>query len=285
MTVDADADVGAVGGSPDDGPADRVAPGAVSARGAGAELDLDPAAGPGTESAAGPATAPGRESAANPTTNPDADPNADSAAATVLVLLRHGESALTAQKRFSGSGGSDPSLSEHGRWQAGRAAAELAARGGVQAVVSSPLARCRQTAQAAADRLGLEVAVEPGLRETDFGAWEGLTFGEIRERFPSETDAWFASADAAPPGGESFAAVAGRVADARDRLLDRYRGRTVLVVSHVTPITTLVRLALGAPAEALFRMAVGPASLSEVAYYADGNASVRQLNSTAHLRP
>jgi len=230
---------------------------------------------------------PARDADADPDLDParDADEGADPDAATVLVLLRHGESTLTAQKRFSGSGGSDPALSEHGRWQAARAAAELVLRGGVQAVVSSPLARCRQTAQAAADRLGLDVTVEPGLRETDFGAWEGLTFGEIRERYPAEMDAWFASADAAPPGGESFAAVAARVAAARDGLLDRYRGRTVLVVSHVTPITTLVRLALDAPAEALFRLAVGPASLSEVAYYADGNASVRQLNSTAHLRP
>ncbi|SEN30524.1 probable phosphoglycerate mutase [Actinacidiphila rubida] len=207
------------------------------------------------------------------------------AAPTVLVLLRHGESELTAQKRFSGSGGSDPALSEHGRWQAGRAAAELAVRGGVQAVVSSPLARCRETAQAAADRLGLDVAVEPGLRETDFGAWEGLTFAEVRERHPAELDAWFASADAAPSGGESFTEVAARVAAARDALLAAHRGRTVLVVSHVTPITTLVRLALDAPAGSLFRMQVGPASLSEIAYYADGNASVRQLNADVHLRP
>jgi len=249
---------------------------------------LDAALGAGA-GAPGPALNPDRDRdpAANPDPARDADEGADPDpdAATVLVLLRHGESTLTAQKRFSGSGGSDPALSEHGRWQAARAAAELVLRGGVQAVVSSPLARCRQTAQAAADRLGLDVTVEPDLRETDFGAWEGLTFGEIRERYPAEMDAWFASADAAPPGGESFAAVAARVAAARDGLLDRYRGRTVLVVSHVTPITTLVRLALDAPAEALFRLAVGPASLSEVAYYADGNASVRQLNSTAHLRP
>lgn len=207
-----------------------------------------------------------------------------SAATTVLVLLRHGESALTAQKRFSGSGGSDPALSEHGRLQAAQAAGELALRGGVQAVVSSPLARCRETAQAAADRLGLDVTVEPGLRETDFGAWEGLTFGEVRERYPAEIAAWFASAEAAPPGGESFVEVAARVAAARDALLEAHRGRTVLVVSHVTPITTLVRLALDAPAASLFRMHVGPASLSEVAYYADGNASLRQLNADAHLR-
>ncbi|MFE7315631.1 bifunctional RNase H/acid phosphatase [Streptomyces sp. NPDC057555] len=202
-----------------------------------------------------------------------------------FVLLRHGETALTPQKRFSGSGGTDPELSAAGRRQAEAAAAALAARGTVQAVVSSPLRRCRETAGAVADRLGLDVRVEDGLRETDFGAWEGLTFAEVRERYPDDLDAWLGSAKVAPTGGgESFAAVARRVAVARDKLLARYAGRTVLLVTHVTPIKTLVRLALGAPPEALFRMELSAASLSAVAYYADGNASVRLLNDTSHLR-
>lgn len=127
--------------------------------------------------------------------------------------------------------------------------------------------------------------IEDGLRETDFGAWEGLTFGEVKERYAADLDAWLASPDAAPTGGgESFAEVARRVAVARDALVTRYAGRTVLVVTHVTPIKTLVRLALGAPPEALFRMELSAASVSAVAYYADGNASVRLLNDTSHLR-
>ncbi|MFK0296201.1 bifunctional RNase H/acid phosphatase [Streptomyces sp. NPDC090442] len=202
-----------------------------------------------------------------------------------LVLLRHGETALTPQKRFSGSGGTDPELSAAGRRQAEASAAALAARGTVQAVVSSPLRRCRETAGTIADRLGLDVRVEEGLRETDFGAWEGLTFAEVRERYPDDLDAWLGSAKAAPTGGgESFAAVARRVAAARDKLLARYAGKTVLVVTHVTPIKTLVRLALGAPPDSLFRMELSAASLSAVAYYADGNASVRLFNETSHLR-
>ncbi|GAA2275803.1 bifunctional RNase H/acid phosphatase [Streptomyces ruber] len=202
-----------------------------------------------------------------------------------FVLLRHGETPLTLQKRFSGSGGSDPSLSAVGRHQAERVAAALAARGTVQAVVSSPLARCRQTAEIVAARLGLDVTVEDGLRETDFGAWEGLTFAEVRERHPEDMAAWLASPDAAPTGGgESFAAVTRRVAATRDALTAAHAGRTVLLVTHVTPIKTLVRLALDAPPEALFRMELSAASLSAVAYYADGNASVRLLNDTSHLR-
>lgn len=202
-----------------------------------------------------------------------------------LVLLRHGETPLTPEKRFSGSGGTDPALSAAGRRQAEATAAALAARGTIQAVVSSPLRRCRETAQAAADRLGLEVRIEEGLRETDFGAWEGLTFAEVRERYPEDLDAWLGSAKVAPTGGgESFATVARRVAVARDKLLARYAGRTVLVVTHVTPVKTLVRLALGAPPESLFRMELSAASLSVVAYYSDGNASLRLLNDTSHLR-
>ncbi|NGO79253.1 bifunctional RNase H/acid phosphatase [Streptomyces sp. YC504] len=209
----------------------------------------------------------------------------DMGAPATFVLLRHGETALTPQKRFSGSGGTDPVLSEAGLAQAERVAAALAARGTIEAIVSSPLTRCRQTASAVAARLGLDLSVEDGLRETDFGAFEGLTFAEAKERFPAELDAWLASPDAAPPGGESFAEVAVRVAEARDRLVERYAGRTVLLVTHVTPVKTLVRLALGAPPESLFRMELSAASLTAVAYYADGNASVRLFNDTSHLRP
>lgn len=210
---------------------------------------------------------------------------ADLGAPATLVLLRHGETALTPQKRFSGSGGSDPELSPAGRRQAEQVATALAARGTIQAIVSSPLRRCRETAGTVAARLGLDVRIEEGLRETDFGAWEGLTFAEVRERHPADLDAWLKSAKAAPTGGgESFATVARRVSLARDKLIARYAGKTVLVVSHVTPVKTLVRLALGAPPEALFRMELAAASLSAVAYYADGNASLRLLNDTSHLR-
>ncbi|QDY76529.1 bifunctional RNase H/acid phosphatase [Streptomyces qinzhouensis] len=210
---------------------------------------------------------------------------ADLGTPTTFVLLRHGETALTPEKRFSGSGGGDPVLSPAGQRQAEAVAAALAARGTVQEIVSSPLKRCRETAEAVAARLGLDVRIEDGLRETDFGAWEGLTFAEVQQRYPEDLAAWLSSAKAAPTGGgESFTAVSRRVAAARDRLLGRSAGRTVLLVTHVTPIKTLVRLALGAPPESLFRMELSAAAVSAVAYYADGNASVRLLNDTSHLR-
>ena len=210
---------------------------------------------------------------------------ADLGAPATFVLLRHGETPLTPQKRFSGSGGTNPSLSDVGRDQAERAGAALARRGTIQAIVASPLARTRETAGIVARHLGLEVTVEDEIRETDFGAWEGLTFAEVRERYPDDLNRWLADPTAEPSGGgESFAATATRIAAARDKLVAAYAGRTVLLVSHVTPIKTFVQLALGAPPESLFRMELSAAALSAVAYYADGNASVRLFNDTSHLR-
>ncbi|MCH5676209.1 bifunctional RNase H/acid phosphatase [Streptomyces gilvus] len=210
---------------------------------------------------------------------------ADMGAPATFVLLRHGETPLTPQKRFSGSGGTNPSLSDVGREQAERAGAALARRGTIEAIVASPLARTRETAGIVARHLGLEVSVEDEIRETDFGAWEGLTFAEVRERYPDDLTRWLSDPTVEPPGGgESFAATATRVAAARDKLVAAYAGRTVLLVSHVTPIKTFIQLALGAPPEALFRMELSAAALSAVAYYADGNASVRLFNDTSHLR-
>ncbi|MEW2621966.1 bifunctional RNase H/acid phosphatase [Streptomyces sp. NPDC048106] len=209
----------------------------------------------------------------------------DLGAPATFVLLRHGETPLTPQKRFSGSGGTNPPLSDVGREQAHRVAEALAKRGTVQAVLTSPLTRTRQTAEIVAARLGLDVIVEDGLRETDFGAWEGLTFGEVRDRYPDDLNAWLADPAARPTGGgESFAETAVRIAATKDELVAAHAGRTVLLVTHVTPIKTFVRLALGAPPESLFRMELSAASLSAVAYYADGNASVRLFNDTSHLR-
>ncbi len=109
---------------------------------------------------------------------------------TTTVLLRHGETAHTIEKRFSGSGGHDPQLSANGAAQARAAAERLAAAGGVDAVVSSPMRRTRQTADAAAAALGLTVREADGFRECAFGEWEGLTFAEVRDGWPEQLAAW-----------------------------------------------------------------------------------------------
>ncbi|MEU9836486.1 bifunctional RNase H/acid phosphatase [Streptosporangium sp. NPDC048047] len=203
--------------------------------------------------------------------------------ATSLLLLRHGETPFSAERRFSGVG--DPELTSIGIAQAEAAAARLSRPPyGIQVVVSSPLKRARVTAEIVAARLGLEVEVEEGLKEVDFGDWEGHTFTEIQRRWPDELAAWLADPSAAPPGGESFETAARRVRTTGDRLVERYEGRTVLAVSHVTPIKTLLRLALEAPPSALYRMHLDLAALSLIEYYADGPAVVKAVNDTSHLR-
>ena len=187
---------------------------------------------------------------------------------------------MSVEKRFSGIG--DPSLTDLGRQQAGAAAVRLAGSG-ADVVVTSPLARAQQTAGPVAAALGVPLEVEDGLRETDFGDWEGYSFAEVRERWPLEMDAWLASTGVAPPFGESFDATTTRVRQARDRVLARHGGRRVILVSHVTPIKTLLRIALDAPASSLYRMHLDLASLSEVQWFADGPAVVRSLNDTAHV--
>jgi probable phosphoglycerate mutase len=122
-----------------------------------------------------------------------------------------------------------------------------------------------------------------GLREADFGEWDGHTLDEVTARWPDQLAAWLRSTAVAPPGGEPLDEVARRVGVARDQLRTRYAGRTVLVVTHVTPIKAFVRAALEAPPSALFRMELRPASLSVVDFYAEGMAALRSFNETGHL--
>jgi len=204
-----------------------------------------------------------------------------------LLLVRHGSTQLTEQRRYSGRG--DVPLSPEGEAQAKataeRIAAMLARSGGgaPPVVVTSPLVRCRRTAEIIADRIDASVLVEDGLTECDFGAWEGLTFAEVRQVWPEELDAWLASTQVAPPGGESFAQVAARVRPVIARLAAEYAGRVVVVVTHVSPIKLVLRDALQATDGLLHRLYLDAAGISVVDYWPDGGVAVRTVNDTAHL--
>jgi ribonuclease H / adenosylcobalamin/alpha-ribazole phosphatase len=203
---------------------------------------------------------------------------ADLGPPTTLLLLRHGATDHTTGRRFSGRGGADPGLSDVGVEQARRAADYAAAHADLVGLVTSPLRRCRETAEVVADRLGLPVREDESWSELAFGEWDGLTFAEVQERWPGELDAWLASPDVAPPGGEPLAALERRVAVARDKAIARHPGRTVLVVTHMTPIRSLVRGVLGAPLTAMSRLDLAPASYTEIAHWSDGLAVLRGLN-------
>lgn len=156
-----------------------------------------------------------------------------------LVLWRHGQTAWNVERRFQGK--TDIPLDETGVQQARRAARLLA---GLRptALLSSPLRRAADTAQALADVTGLPVRYDDDLMERDGGAWEGLTSAEIRERYPAEHAAW------QPPGGETSAQVAKRVGAALERALDELPPDGQLVVaSHGAALRLGMSQLLGSP--------------------------------------
>lgn len=191
-----------------------------------------------------------------------------------LILVRH---AATADTGHRYCGASDPPLSAAGRAQAA-ALADRLADWPVDAVLSSPLRRAADTAAAVADRLGVPVNTTDALREAGFGAWEGLTYDEIAAEWPDEVAAWLADLAVAPPGGESFAAVARRVLP----VLAAARG-TVLVVGHASLVKLALHGMLGLPRPALDAIQVAPASLSIMDTWPTGGPSLVTLNDVAHL--
>jgi ribonuclease H / adenosylcobalamin/alpha-ribazole phosphatase len=203
---------------------------------------------------------------------------------TTLVLVRHGATSHTAQKRFSGGlASSNPGLSEEGRAQVREVADWLAPLGeAVEVVVSSPVRRCRESAEIVAERLGLSLVEEPGFAEMEFGTWDGLTFEEVREQQPDQLERWLGNLDVAAGGGESFREVEKRVLAGLGRVLEQYAGKTLIVVSHVTPIKTLVAHAVEAPLTALFRMELSTASVSVVSFF--GEDAETRTNARGSLR-
>lgn len=199
-----------------------------------------------------------------------------------LLLLRHGETAMSVAKQYSGS--SDPELTPRGKQMAQQAAARLASVGGIDAIVSSPRTRAMQTAEACGQALGMDVTVMAELAELDFGEWEGKTFGEVITTDPELHQKWLADTSIATPGGESVQAVNRRVKRALESLKEQYPYGNVLVVSHVTPIKLLLRAALDAPTAVVNKIHLDLASLSIAEFYADGPTTVKLVNDTAHIR-
>lgn len=201
-----------------------------------------------------------------------------------FLLLRHGQTQMSVDGQYSGL--SDPELTEFGRWQAERAAEFIAERGGIAAIVSSPLVRAKQTAAAVAQALGMEnnaVEIDERLIEMDFGHWEGRAFSEVRQDHPEEQEACFADVCKAPRGGESPEQVYQRVTALIDDLTEKYDGRNVLLVSHVTPIKSALRYAMRAGGEIYRTVHLDLASLSIAEFYGNGATLVRTVNDTHYL--
>jgi broad specificity phosphatase PhoE/ribonuclease HI len=199
---------------------------------------------------------------------------------TTLVLVRHGDTDHTAARTFSGSTGTDPALNDHGRAQAAATADWLAPLAEHELVMlSSPMQRTRQTADVIASRLGASYDVHEGLVEASFGAWEGLTYLEAVERDPDGFTQWLGDPTFRAGGtGDSMHGMRERMDGVRDALREQHAGRTVLAVTHLTPIKMLLQGVLELPMDGLFRTEVMPASVTVLTWYPDGRGVVRLLN-------
>ncbi|MFC6707497.1 bifunctional RNase H/acid phosphatase [Flexivirga alba] len=202
---------------------------------------------------------------------------------TRLILLRHGVTDFTVGHRLDGRGGADPQLNATGVTQADQAGAALGELvTGPVAVVTSSLARARQTGAAAARVLGVVPSVDEDWDEQAFGVWDGLSYAEIGERYPGDPARMRVEEDFRVDGGESHLELSTRVDAARERAVAL--GGTVVVATHRLPILAVLRSLLGLSFGHAWLLAADPASLTQIDVYADGSASVAYTNDTHHLR-
>lgn len=211
---------------------------------------------------------------------------------TTLILVRHGRTAHTESRKVSGGDGDNPDLSELGQRDAREVAAEVAKIGKSGSfsylpkptlVVHSPIRRAAQTAREIASALGCDLEPVQEFAEIGFGEWDGLTNEELISGYEDQYNKWRGSYDVAPPGGESLKDFEIRVRRGLDALLSVHRGKTLVVVAHVMPIRSLMRVANDASIAALWRPTVAPASISIVRFWGTEMAEVVCMNSTAHL--
>jgi probable phosphoglycerate mutase len=200
---------------------------------------------------------------------------------TRLYLARHGATKLTDEGRFAGSTGVD--LSDDGRWQAAQLGERLRHEG-LTAAYCSPLSRAVDTAAIVTDCCGLAPILRDGLREISHGHWEGLTRGEVEERFASEYAAWEEDPFTfAPDGGESGVAVLARALPAVREIVTAHAGGRVLVVSHKATIRLLLSSLLGFDARGYRdRLDQAPACLNVLDFKDPVRARLMLFNDTSH---
>jgi probable phosphoglycerate mutase len=203
---------------------------------------------------------------------------------TFIYFVRHGETILTPTRKFSGTGSLDPELMQEGLDQADLVAAE-AAKLGAEVLIASPLKRTRQTAEAIARTTGLEIIFDETWYELSFGDWDGKSIEEVKAEDPDAYQAWLNSTAYAPGGGESYDDASVRIEEALEKLVAEYPGKKVIVVTHNGVIKTAIKLAIGAPAEAVFHVDATPCSISSISIWpSDGLRAVRSVNERGHLR-
>jgi probable phosphoglycerate mutase len=203
---------------------------------------------------------------------------------TFIYFIRHGETVLTPTRKFSGTGSLNPELMQEGLDQADLVAEE-AAKLGADVLIASPLKRTTQTAETIARTTGLEIIFDESWYELSFGDWDGKSIEEVKAEDPDAYQAWLNSTAYAPGGGESYDEASVRIEEALEKLVAQYPGKKVIVVTHNGVIKTAIKLAMGAPAEAVFHVDATPCSISSISIWpSDGLRAVRSVNERGHLR-
>lgn len=190
-----------------------------------------------------------------------------------LYLIRHGETEGSEVKRYKGN--IDVPLSEKGIKQVEQVAKYLnrsykshKSCNGLEAVYSSPLIRALRSAEIIAKSLGLKPIVIPDLRERSFGIWEGMSFNEIKDKYPEEFEAWAGNPlKYSPIGGESTVEVRDRVVNALDNLLTNHNEERIAIVAHGGVNRIILCHVMGIPLENIFRIEQDFAAVNIIDFY------------------
>jgi alpha-ribazole phosphatase len=160
-----------------------------------------------------------------------------------LYMVRHGQTADSRENRFSGS--SDPPLTMVGEAMV-QAFAEAYASLTWDAIYTSPMLRARQTADPLCRLTGVQAQLEDGLKEIDYGEWEGLKQVEVKQRWPEAFEYWADDvASRGTPGGETAFHVAARAMRVVEAIRARHQKGNVLLVSHKATLRVITCALLG----------------------------------------
>lgn len=201
---------------------------------------------------------------------------------TRILAIRHGETAWNVDTRIQGH--LDIPLNDTGRWQAQRLARALAARDAIHAVYSSDLQRAHETAQAIAIATGTPLRTHTGLRERGFGLFEGRTYAEIEQTWPTESEHWRRrTPDWQPPqGGESLIEVRARILQTLQELAAPHAGQQIVLVAHGGVMDQLYRLATGQDLQAPRTWQLGNTAVNRLLWTPEGLSLVGWADSS-HL--
>ncbi len=198
-----------------------------------------------------------------------------------LMLVRHGETAWNAVRRYQGH--HPVALNERGRWQAQQAGRRLA-RCGAAALYASDIARAWETAELIGVATGLVPHAWPAFREINDGDWVGLTPEELEQRYPEHMAAMRASpAQTMRLNGESYAQLQQRMIVGFEQLAARHPHDTLIAVSHGGAIRALVCFLLDAPLENFGRLWIDNGGFAEIVSMPTGGWRVLRVNDVAHL--